>query len=400
MDTVASDFDPSKTTLAEDIKPPKKHSWLWVVIAMILLALLGLVGYLVIQNQSLQRDLAESPAIQPTNAPVLQPSITPDPTTTWQTYTDNTYKYSVSYPPTWTIPSYGTTQRVSPNNEKLMFIQANAFMNECMQAESTTTKNVVGQTFTIKHFSGISQGEMCSGSQFSDFKEIWFMSPKQDYGIVFQYPKATATTSEQLFDQILSTFKFTGTTLTQESLQTYKYSFTESSDMTGNLTYYLQLNHPSSWVVKATNIRKGADVRGSDCVDFILTEPKTSTSLTIKTTCGAYIGKPIDLSSFKPVEIGRINQGMGGMEYARTVRYYDPNKEIVSYRDILTSTQTESIVGKSAVDSVAVFPDSTFGASDFGTFTDIELNPADGSNPQTNTIATADQIVKSLVLTK
>lgn len=203
-----------------------------------------------------------------------------------------------------------------------------------------------------------------------------------------------------LQEQILSTFKFTEPTQTQENYQTFKYPFTENSEATGNLSYFLQLKHPSSWSIKATNIRKGADVRGSDCVDFIITEPKTSATLTIKTTCGAYIGKPINLSSFKPVEIGRINQGMGGMEYSRTIRYFDPNKNIVSYRDILTSTQTESIVGKSAIDTVTIFPDSTFGASDFGTFTDIELTSANGSDPQINTLTTADQIVKSLVLTK
>lgn len=75
---------------------------------IILIIFFSLMIYLLFQNKRLKNQTSQSisPTIQvstPTPRKISSISITDDETAGWRTYINTTYKYSLSYPPTWQI---------------------------------------------------------------------------------------------------------------------------------------------------------------------------------------------------------------------------------------------------------------------------------------------------------
>jgi hypothetical protein len=140
--------------------------------------------------------------------PPLENQTAIDETANWQIYTDEIYNYSIKYPSFWTTSVGNPGQKIGPNGDKIYFIQASAFMNECMVSVSTSSISVSNTTFTKRYYLGVSEGEMCQGTALSNFNEIWVISPQGEYGFVYQYPKTLEGSANQFVDQILSTFKF------------------------------------------------------------------------------------------------------------------------------------------------------------------------------------------------
>lgn len=81
---------------------PKKNNVVVIVLSFFLLVTLLISGYLFFQVQSLTKQLAQL-QIQSTPTPPSTeiPSPTPDPTSSWKTYTDNTYPFQFRYPSSW-----------------------------------------------------------------------------------------------------------------------------------------------------------------------------------------------------------------------------------------------------------------------------------------------------------
>lgn len=80
----------------------------FVLLPVIIIALIGILGYFVYQNTKLQNVgvNSTSPSSVPnTNFP--KPSTTSDPTANWKTYEDTINKFSIKYPNGWSVSKQG-----------------------------------------------------------------------------------------------------------------------------------------------------------------------------------------------------------------------------------------------------------------------------------------------------
>lgn len=131
-----------------------------------------------------------------------------DKISNWKVYEGNG-SLTFKYPSDWEIEPYTNNNVISSNSPKIKLVvvpKDSTLMNECMEEVSVKTKNEL----TVKKFSRVTTGEMCSTTD-SNPREIWIVPSKEAYspGISYQYSAAEAAQAEEIFDQILITFKFT-----------------------------------------------------------------------------------------------------------------------------------------------------------------------------------------------
>lgn len=216
-------------------------------IIILVLILLGVIGYFIYQNTQLQKSNSNvtSPSTVP-NANLLQSSPTPDPTVNWKTYTNTKYGYSVKYPSNWepnrwianlsdeelaketlvefndlTLPGISTgkdsgtgfqiaTNELNPNGDGRNCSDLNDCFSKTFKErkESTNTTNRVSTTFwgqTAIIFNYQLKGTLYSQS----FKYIYFIYQGNAYDMNISTRSDREKEVFGIFDQILSTFKFT-----------------------------------------------------------------------------------------------------------------------------------------------------------------------------------------------
>lgn len=185
------------------------------IIAIVLLALVGLIGYLGYQNFQLRN------APSPTPSPTPRASTTPDPTANWKMYENNTYKYSLKYPSSWKIDTTspqttfleigsvnlpGTYAKVSISttgeNDKSVEDLAKSWRSgtlETTQVDDETAAEILQNPNP--------EGEpLVQGS----YTLSVFVKNKSKINLLIQLETANLNTYRAIFDQILSTFQFTG----------------------------------------------------------------------------------------------------------------------------------------------------------------------------------------------
>jgi hypothetical protein len=124
----------------EVITPQPKQNYLKTIIFSILVIItLSLIIYLIFQNQKLQKQVLNppvSPTVQvqsPTSTPTLTStpqtvssiSIPPDETAGWKTYVNTKYNYSVKYPSNWFLYDkglYWPNEKIYKNEKEIVFI--------------------------------------------------------------------------------------------------------------------------------------------------------------------------------------------------------------------------------------------------------------------------------------
>lgn len=152
--------------------------------------------------------------LQPPN-PVVT-SQTPSPTTSasspvpngtgetanWKTYTNK--DLSFKYPSDWSVDDTVITA-TSPRVKIVIVSEDSTLMNECMEKIAEEIKN----SLVVKKFARVITGAMCSTSD-STPREIWIVPSKDAYspGISYGYSATESQQAEEIFDQILSTFRF------------------------------------------------------------------------------------------------------------------------------------------------------------------------------------------------
>lgn len=88
----------------QDAKPKSKINVFTIVAVFIIVILLGLVGFLFMQNNQLKNEQAQvPPSPLPTLLPTLEPTPTPteDPTADWVVFSNDTYAFK--HPPDWVV---------------------------------------------------------------------------------------------------------------------------------------------------------------------------------------------------------------------------------------------------------------------------------------------------------
>lgn len=215
-------MDPIQTPVQIPDFQPKPNYLKTIIFSVLVIITLSLIGYLVFQNQKLQKQVLNpqvSPTIQvpsPTSKPSSSTSISPDETAGWKTFTGNSLRYSNSvysgyslkYPPicsltdkiltcktkhgiaTLIIDAGGhgggiTEIKVLRDNETKVIPAGEGKINEIKDM----TNNKVTGTFWINKTDKLKQ-EPIFGFEFKDI------------------PLEDVDEFEVIFNQILSTFKF------------------------------------------------------------------------------------------------------------------------------------------------------------------------------------------------
>jgi hypothetical protein len=88
--------EPVISSAVERSIPPRYFPW-WIPTTLALLVFAAVAGYLFYQNQILKVRLAA----KPTSTPTSSPTSSADPTSTWQTYSNETYGFTFKYPKDW-----------------------------------------------------------------------------------------------------------------------------------------------------------------------------------------------------------------------------------------------------------------------------------------------------------
>lgn len=181
-----------------------------LIVVILLIATGGVYAGMQLKEKQLVEksflEVAPTTVAEPSLAPTLAPDV--DETADWKIFSDNNLIFK--YPPTWTMTIAG--KRIEGINPVVIIDIADkeiGLMNECMQVTSTSNINEV----TVKRFSQVKTGEMCS-SDIQLSKEIWVVSNEKDNasGISFRYSDADQTMANEIFNKILSTFKFIDST--------------------------------------------------------------------------------------------------------------------------------------------------------------------------------------------
>lgn len=228
------------TITPEPAFEPDKHRqlpWLAVTLSFLVLSVLGVLGY---QNLSLKKQIVSlktASLSQPTFQ--ISPSPTPDPTANWETYTDSINKFSIKYPKDKiavlrtkdaymefcnvgssivSIELYNQGQRIPPPEVAIEFtgflattiatktLSSGLSPREWTQINckgnwvadpSTQVDRILLNGSWLTIYTG---GQMGTGS--------FVVYPKDDRIYLFYGWPVTTIDQMNIFDQILSTFKF------------------------------------------------------------------------------------------------------------------------------------------------------------------------------------------------
>lgn len=184
------------------------HNITVISMAVFVLLSLSAVGFLYYQNQQLKKMLANY-QVAPTPTSSATALATADPTANWKTYTHPTYKYQFKYPSDW---SAVVSQSASANTlfglnadskSGIGGIEVREIPTEPQNFNSLTESKIIKQTpVTINGISGYKTkySNVVSGTN--------FVFRHKD-GLIYNiYINSEGQNDLEIFDQILSTFKF------------------------------------------------------------------------------------------------------------------------------------------------------------------------------------------------
>jgi len=207
-------------TLPEIIIPQPKPNYLKTIIFSVLMIItVGLIAYLIFQNQKLQKQVLSPPvsptiqvpsptsqSVSPTPKTVTSISLPTDETAGWKTYTNTEVGFSFKYPSEWKtqtgILNSGLISLETDRGDRFfaMYHQSYSISEwlEETQAGKITGKKTFGKyTYTV-----IEGGLMLKSLEYAlDIKGNGFVR------FVIE-PDSNTLESEKTFDQILSTFHF------------------------------------------------------------------------------------------------------------------------------------------------------------------------------------------------
>lgn len=226
MESTSQPIQPTPTPVEKPITPvpTKNNSFLVTLLSLLLLLAVATAGFFAYQTQNLVKQLNEmkiQPTPQPTN---LQPTSTPDPTADWEIYTGSSYTFK--YPSDWDTTTIGDAASgslmVAPENEVEKVKQISGgfgggkFLTMTIRASdsppdwktdeywevssvSTLVDGISGTRYTvnvIQDLPGLSKGDITTNL---------VVKKNNRYFEIDLLDK----TYLSIFDQILSTFRFT-----------------------------------------------------------------------------------------------------------------------------------------------------------------------------------------------
>ncbi|MFA5770548.1 MAG: hypothetical protein WC894_03595 [Patescibacteria group bacterium] len=223
-------MDPIQPSTQQPIQPPvqipdfqpKPNYLKTIILSVLIIITLSLIAYLAFQNQKLQKQILNpqvSPTIQapsPTSKPSSSISTPSDETAGWKTYTNTKYKYTLQYPLEWQIRENVTD--VFPNKPPSTYIFEKIeefapgiyiWVVPKVEPKQWIMEQLVSPDYTQAKTDNIIiasiQGTKISGIP-GPLEQEWVFVNKDSQSFILY---AGAMTDMIIFDQILSTFKFT-----------------------------------------------------------------------------------------------------------------------------------------------------------------------------------------------
>lgn len=206
---------PTEVPVVPTTPVAKKFPLATIFISLILVLCLAIAGYFYWQNTRLKSQLTT----QPTPTPVAST----DPTANWKSYVHPTYKYEFKYPPTWSVV-------VSKNASANVFFGLTA--NPMTGVGGVEIREMGGDPQKYHNLNGEdieNQQLITLPSGISGYKSQIVSSPKgNDFvfkntdGLIYHIFISSAEPQDlEIFDQILSTFKFTTPTSSDPNIKTF-----------------------------------------------------------------------------------------------------------------------------------------------------------------------------------
>lgn len=188
---------------------PKQSNNILIIVSVAAIALLlGIGGTYLVLNSKVQKQ------IQPTPVPTkTQISPTLDETANWKTYTNTKLNFSVRYPETWVFKESSAGSDFAPSENLLSVSQSEIFSPIFIFVKSVDNFDLSTQTLdqyqekaitvggiNTKRVSGITKQ---GGQAARRFTGVKMKNNGKTYGII-----TVGDSYIDIFDQILSTFKF------------------------------------------------------------------------------------------------------------------------------------------------------------------------------------------------
>lgn len=191
---------------------PKDSHWITILaMGLFVIASLAVVAFLYYQNQQLKSMLAnyQTPLASPTPSASQAPN---GDLVNWKTYTNSTYKYSVKIPTDWeAIRQSGDDSVISirPIGASNIPVIFNSQSNKNNLSLNTWIDNQLGKNYPreIKKLNSYDAVFVHNTTSPYEF-DVYYLT---NGSVVYELSGSTLNNDQlQIFDQILSTFKFLG----------------------------------------------------------------------------------------------------------------------------------------------------------------------------------------------
>ncbi len=201
--------------LSDNSQQPKSNNFLVILLSILLFISVAIAGFFSFQTQKLVKELTvlkteDKVVVVATEESTVEPveieSSEVDPTVGWKTYTNSDFTYK--YPSEWKVGQGQTTVVSDIAGAGITNFKKDMPMyNECMKKDKTDIMN----DLMVKYYTYDLGTEACSNQANINNKEIWVTKADGDGyqpGIIIEYNTVVYPKSVDIFDQILSTFKF------------------------------------------------------------------------------------------------------------------------------------------------------------------------------------------------
>lgn len=265
--------EPVSPNLQQPI-PVKSNNVLIPILAILILILLGVSGYLGYNYFTLKNQLnTETP---PAVLRKIEPSPTPDPTVSWKTYTDEIQGFSFKYPDTWTIDTTRTNAEfnsfITLTREKgKITIIANmdgvGGQGRDFQGESINMSGISLYEYNITNSYDKSRSYGLTNSLTNSLG--LFQYKNKTYSITLNYPIAYDQTEKGVeftneFNNLLSTFNFIDVKITSTDTNTPTPIQLDGSYIDKDFGY--SISYPKSWQFNRTY---GPDIAKAGTTDIV-----------------------------------------------------------------------------------------------------------------------------------
>jgi hypothetical protein len=229
---ITPEFETKKTsqeitqTIVQNPNNTKQKSFLFISLTILVLILLGTTGFFAYQNYQLKQQIAEKMALLDVKSgkidqmEIADPTSTADPTADWKIYTNDKYGFTFKYPNDWEYQeNYSKTQNTIDYLQ--ITLAKSEYFNPIPKGNplimlsliETTDQNKLSIYQNTEIVKTIVIGEITAEERKHmtptvDSKYVTFINNDISYEIESQM-HTQSIEHQEVFDQILSTFKFT-----------------------------------------------------------------------------------------------------------------------------------------------------------------------------------------------